>query len=74
MIRLQLRRLCADERLRYEQRRVRYHLSDEALRLKPDFERKLRVLRLLDYVDEQDVPQIKAKVVFLWVNDAIECN
>lgn len=50
------------ERLHYELRRVKYHLSADSLRLKPDFDQKLRVLRLLNYVDDQNCLVLKGKV------------
>lgn len=59
---LQLEILRSSERLMFEHKRVKYHLSDDALRLKPDFERKLRVLRILEFVDDEDVLQLKGKV------------
>lgn len=52
----------ARERLMYEQQRLKYLLSADALRMKPDFDHKLRVLRQLQYVDDEDVLQLKGKV------------
>lgn len=49
----------------YEVSRIDYILSPESLYLLPEYKSKLQVLRTLNYINEENVPELKAKVACL---------
>ena len=49
----------------YEVNRIDYLLSAESLFFLPEYKRKLEVLRVLNYINEENVPELKAKVACL---------
>lgn len=49
----------------YEVRRINYFLSPESLFFLPEYKAKLEVLRVLNYINEENVPELKAKVACL---------
>lgn len=49
----------------YEVNRINFHLSPESLFFLPEYKRKLEVLRVLHYINEENVPELKAKVACL---------
>eukprot|EP01088_Endostelium_zonatum_P017135 TRINITY_DN4905_c1_g1_i1.p1 TRINITY_DN4905_c1_g1~~TRINITY_DN4905_c1_g1_i1.p1 ORF type:complete len:1322 (-),score=354.13 TRINITY_DN4905_c1_g1_i1:6-3947(-) len=50
------------EQLKREIRDLRYALSDESLRLMPEFQTRLKILQALNYVDTNNVVQLKGRV------------
>lgn len=49
----------------YEVNRINFLLSPESLFFLPEYKRKLEVLRVLHYINEENVPELKAKVACL---------
>lgn len=49
----------------YEVNKITYLLSPESLFFLPEYKRKLEVLRVLNYINEENVPELKAKVACL---------
>lgn len=49
----------------YEVNRINYLLSPESLFFQPEYKKKLEVLRVLNYINEENVPELKAKVACL---------
>lgn len=49
----------------YEVNKIAYLLSPESLFFLPEYKRKLQVLRVLNYINEENVPELKAKVACL---------
>lgn len=49
----------------YEVNRINFLLSPESLFFLPEYKRKLEVLRVLNYINEENVPELKAKVACL---------
>lgn len=49
----------------YEVNNIEYQLSSESLFLLPEYKIKLEVLRKLNYINEENVPELKAKVACL---------
>jgi len=44
---------------------IQYQLSPESLFFQPEYKKKLEVLRVLNYINEENVPELKAKVACL---------
>lgn len=49
----------------YEVERIAYMLSPDSLFFQPEYQSKLKVLRVLHYINEENVPELKAKVACL---------
>lgn len=49
----------------HEVNRIAYYLSPESLFFQPEYKKKLEVLRVLNYINEENVPELKAKVACL---------
>lgn len=49
----------------YDLSRIEFALSPENLFFLPEYKRKLEVLRVLNYINEENVPELKAKVACL---------